>query len=97
MKNERELQRACLKWGRLQGCELWKTETPNYNGFPDVTCWYKGQVLLIEFKHPNGKGRLSPLQINKHEQLANVGHEVRVIDSFDAFKCLIRGWINEVK
>ena len=97
MKNERELQRACLKWARLQGVEGWKTETPNYNGFPDCTFWYQGKVLLVEFKHPNGKGGLSPLQVNKHAQLANVGHGVWVLDSLDAFKCCIREWISEVK
>ena len=95
MKNERELQGRCLKWARLQGVFGRKVETPAYIGFPDCLFLYKGRVLLVEFKHPNGTGKLSPLQERDHERLAAVDVKPKVIDSFDAFKCLIRGWMNE--
>ena len=87
--NERQLQAKCVKWAKSKGVWCRKVETPAYNGFPDVMCLYSGKALFIEFKSPTGKGRLSPLQINDHKILLEVGFEVSVIDNLDDFKMLI--------
>lgn len=89
MKNEGALQAKCLKHARFLGVWGRKVETPSYRGFPDTMYLWQGRVMLIEFKHPNGKGTVSPLQGKDHERLRAVGVPVYVVDSFEAFQFLL--------
>lgn len=95
MKNERELQAKCLKTARAQGVFARKVETPAFNGFPDCIFFYKGRCMLIEFKHPNGSGRLSPIQVKDHGRLLQVNVSVAVVDSFEFFCELLEDFIND--
>lgn len=92
---ERDLQRKCIKWAHAQGVFGRKVETPGHAGFPDCMFIYEGRLLLVEFKSPKGTGRLSKLQERTHDVLGQYSTDVAVIDSIDAFKCLIKGFINE--
>lgn len=88
--NERELQKACLKHARALGMFARKVETPNYRGFPDCIFINEGRVFFVEFKHPNGTGRLSLNQQADHATIEKVGGEVWVIDNYAAFSDLCR-------
>jgi len=89
-KNERELQRACLKHARSLNIFGRKVETPNFRGFPDCLFIYDGRVFFVEFKHPNRTGRLSALQVADHATLAMHGAEVWTIESYEEFSELCR-------
>jgi len=95
MKNERELQAKCLKYARAQGVFARKVETPAFNGFPDCIFFYNGRCMLIEFKHPNGKGRLSPIQVKDHGRLLEVDVTVWVVEDYDIFTDLMEDFIND--
>lgn len=59
----------CLKWS-----------SPSMRGVPDRICLLPGgRVVFVEVKSPTGK--LSALQRVRIEQLAALGHDVRVINS----------------
>lgn len=49
------------------------------NGWPDLQCHKSGITIFIETKATNGK--LSPLQIYRHQQLRAAGFQVLVINS----------------
>jgi hypothetical protein len=89
MKNERELQARCLKYARENGVFARKVETPAFNGFPDCIFFYQGRCMLIEFKHPNGKGRLSPIQVKDHGRLLEVGVRAWVVEDYEIFTKLL--------
>ena len=94
MNNERELQAKCLKHARAQGVFARKVETPAFNGFPDCIFFYQGRCMLIEFKHPNGKGRLAPIQVKDHGRLLEVEVIVWIVDSFDFFTAVLEDFMN---
>lgn len=58
-------------------------------GFPDVAHLYGG-LFLLEFKHPNGKGRLSPAQLDLHPRLVAAGAVVETVDNLQAAKDFAR-------
>ena len=94
MKNERELQAKCLKVARAQGLIARKVETPAFNGFPDCIFILDNRFMLIEFKHPNGTGKLSPIQMKDHARLRDVGVNVPVVDDFSTFCSLLARFID---
>ena len=86
MKNERELQRRCLVAARKADWLAYKFDSPGQRGVPDVLLIsFTGRVVLVEFKHPNGRGRLSELQKIVLEEVRARGIEVYIIDSFEDF------------
>ena len=89
-KNERELQRACLKHAKALGFFARKVETPNYRGFPDCLFIYEKRVFFVEFKHPDKTGRLSSLQQNDIALMELRGAEVYVINEYSEFSSLCR-------
>ncbi len=97
MQNERSLQAACLKHARSLGVWGRKVETPAYRGFPDCMFLYGSRVLFVEFKHPNGTGRVSPLQAVDHVRLNDVGHGVEIIDDIENFQTLIHNFMEQPK
>ncbi|MBQ60525.1 MAG: hypothetical protein CMQ19_00470 [Gammaproteobacteria bacterium] len=91
--NERDLQKKCLAYARDQGCFARKVETPAHNGFPDCIFHFKGKTLYVEFKNPNGKGKVSPIQAKDHQRLEAVGMTVYVVDDFSYFRGVLNAWI----
>jgi len=95
--NERDLQKKCLDYARDQGCFARKVETPAHNGFPDCIFHYKGKTLYVEFKNPNGKGKVSPLQQKDHARLADAGMTVLIIDDLATFKGDLHVWMTDTE
>lgn len=48
-----------------------------------------GRMFFIEIKRPGGRGRVSPHQVKFINDVRKLGVPAYVIDTFDAFACLI--------
>ncbi len=46
-------------------------------GMPDMLCWMKDKVVLVELKVKDG--RVSDVQVEMHERLGELGHMVHVV------------------
>lgn len=83
--NEAGLQKKCCEKARRQGWLAYKWSSPAHRGVPDCIFIKDGVVVFVEFKNPNGKGVLSPLQKLTCEKMVANGANVRVISSYEAF------------
>jgi hypothetical protein len=86
---ERALETWARGYAKDQGVLMYKFSSPAQRGVPDDILFYNGGVWLAEFKHPNGKGKLSPLQVIERRKLAKQLIDVYVIDSKEKFRELI--------
>jgi hypothetical protein len=65
-------------------------------GVPDVLVFALNRpTLAIEFKRPDGKGKVSQEQIAVGIQLEGVGAIVRVATSAEQARGYLTGWLNE--
>lgn len=65
---------------KKKGGLCWKFVSPGTNGVPDRVCLFPdGRIVFVETKAPGGKPE--PIQEYRHQQLRDLGFEVRVIDS----------------
>ena len=66
-------------------------------GIPDVMVFGLNRpTLAIEFKRPDGKGKVSQEQIDVGIQLEGVGAIVRVATSADQAKGFMHDWLSKV-
>ena len=86
MRNEAALQAAITKYLRSVGALVYKFASPAHAGVPDLMVVHEGRVLFIEVKHPNGRGRLTPLQEITIGKIRDRGIDVHVADSLDTIK-----------
>lgn len=64
-------------------------------GIPDVMIMGKDlPVLALEFKRPDGKGRLSQEQEAVHVQMEGVGAQVHTVNSAQEAKDVLKGWMS---
>ena len=72
------------------GCLFYKFASPNKRGVPDdlIVC-PNGQVIFIEFKNPNGTGKISKLQELQIKKLRDNKATVMVIDKVELVDELI--------
>ena len=79
LKNLREsiLQSKVIRHFELLGWYVVKIIQCNKNGMPDLMLLRDGKTFFIECKAE--KGRLTQLQKYRHEQLQELGFEVRTI------------------
>ena len=63
-------------------------------GMPDLVLFKDNMdVLFIEFKRPDGKGKVSDEQTKVHEQLKRIGFSVYVVENADEAKSVMKRWI----
>lgn len=80
---ERDFERRCIAEARRQGWACWKNEGNGNKGIPDYSLLNPdGRFLLVEFKRPDGKGRVSKEQETWRRRFPEVVH---VIDSYEGF------------
>ncbi len=85
---ESEIQTKIKKRLEKSGWMVNKMIQTTMNGWPDIEAYCDGaRVCFIEVK--NTTGRLSDLQIFRHEQLRKKGFEVIVARSIDDIKHLL--------
>jgi len=80
METEKQLFNFAKKLCAKNKVGIYKMHCESKNGFPDLMLIYEGEIMFIELKSPNGKGRLSEIQKVRINELHNFGAEVYVID-----------------
>lgn len=87
---ERELERECVKMARAAGWVCWKNEKNGLKGIPDYSMLRgDGRFMLVEFKRPDGCGRLSDEQRTWLDRFPSV---VKVVASTEEMTKLILQW-----
>ena len=88
--SEKNLQAKCLKRARLNGWLTYKFASPARRGVPDVIMVRQGEVVFVEFKNPNGKGKLSKLQEVEIAKLAAEDMFVYIVSSEEMFDAILQ-------
>lgn len=84
MRNEAALQAKIIKEFWTLGIYARKMRSESARGFPDLIAIADGVVVLMECKHPNGKGVLGPQQIEEIALLRAAG--AIVYDDIDSLE-----------
>lgn len=91
--NEAEFQKKCIAKARRRGWLVYKFASPSLRGVPDCIFIYRGkrkaEVIFIEFKNPNRRGRVSELQKRKIAELEDHNADVYVVDNMELFDEII--------
>lgn len=85
---EQDFERQCVELARREGWTCWKNEHNGLKGIPDYSMLNPdGRFLLVEFKRPDGKGKVAPLQKVWLERFPKTAF---VVDNLQTFKDLIK-------
>lgn len=77
---EREIEAALGKAVKAVGGLCWKFVSPGLSGVPDrIVLLADGRTVYVELKKPGEQPR--PLQLKRHRELTDRGHQVYVIDT----------------
>lgn len=88
---ESELEVKTKKLIEDAGGRFLKFTSPGMRGVPDrLALWPLASADFIEMKRPKG-GRLSPLQVHRHEELRLLGFRVVVIWTIEQAKEYVEG------
>tara|TARA_R110000803_G_scaffold129178_1_gene196504 strand:- start:10 stop:300 length:291 start_codon:yes stop_codon:yes gene_type:complete len=82
-------QKQCISKAKRRGWLAYKFASPSHRGVPDCIFIYKGRVIFIEFKNPNGRGMVSALQKRKIAELESHGADCFVVDNMGLFSEII--------
>lgn len=82
---EAGLEKWARKYAADRGVLNYKFTSTAQCGVPDVIFFWDGRAFLVEFKAPNGKGRLSALQKRQIDKLRAAGIPVYVVDKQSYF------------
>lgn len=89
MAGEANLENRCRKYAQQRGGELLKFKSPGNKGIHDrILLMPKGFVAFVEFKNPNKRGRMEPLQEYWQKRFTQLEIRTYIIDSFSDFKAL---------
>ena len=86
--NERNFQRKCIAAARDNGWLAYKFASPAHRGVPDCLFIKNSRVVFVEFKRPDGKGKLSKLQEHTIKDMRAHGALVYLIDNWVDFYAL---------
>lgn len=90
LTSEWKLEQECVTMAERNGWLALKLNVSGWRGWPDrLFIKPSGRAQFVEFKTP--KGRLSPLQVQVHEQLAKRGTRVIVVSSVEEFAKVLYG------
>lgn len=80
---ERAFEKICVAEARRQGWTCWKNENNGLKGIPDYSMLHPdGRFMMVEFKRPDGKGRMSREQRTWLETFPKTCH---IVSDFDFF------------
>ena len=81
---ELEFEQRCVAIARAMGWTCWKNEHNGLKGIPDYSMLHPdGRFLLVEFKRPDGKGRVS---MEQQAWLNRFPLTVCILDNYEDFK-----------
>lgn len=88
--DEAELQAYCVAYAIRLEWLCWLVKRTNTRGVPDLYMAFFGSVSVwVEFKHPNGRGRVSMLQRRRLMELKERGIPAYVCASFEHFRTIL--------
>ena len=89
---EANLERRFVKGVKDAGAVAWKLICPGHSGVPDrIVLIPGGKIVFIELKTESGS--LTPLQIETHNELRDLGFDVRTLYG----KPYVEGFIHELR
>ena len=91
MRTESDLQHYFIKEVKRVGGLADKLESKSRRGWPDVCVISGGEVFFIEFKHPNGTGRVGAHQVRVMEDISSRGGNTLVLSNKKAADDFISG------
>ena len=91
--SEKSLQNKIMKLCKEKEVLCEKLESRSSRGWPDLFLLYEGRCVFLEIKNPNGRGRISPVQLRKHEDLILHGGWVFVVSEMVIVDTIIRSLI----
>lgn len=84
-KRESVLEKQCCEFAAKLGGRSIKLDSTV--GIPDrMHIFPVGKVLFVEYKHPNGRGTLSEMQILWEHWLLQNGFNYMICENFEDFK-----------
>ena len=97
MLSESRLERKCMVYAKKHRCFEMKNHPFTLRGVPDrLILTPTGQYIWVEFKSPDGKGKLSPRQEALIALLRSKKAEVWVIDDFQTFTIQLHGKLHAI-
>lgn len=88
--NESELKSFCIKHATAHNVVGWNFKSPGNIGVPDTIFGIPGgEVIFVEFKHPNGDGVLSEVQHDRITDLKEKNIAVYACHTFQHFERII--------
>jgi hypothetical protein len=94
MPGESKLEQAFRRRCKAEGIFERKLMSPSSTGFPDRVMMYRGRVVFLEFKNPNGSGRESAKQHNTRKAINRAGVKSLVINNYEEAKNAIDEILN---
>lgn len=89
---ESTIERRLVEGVKALGGKAWKFTSPGHAGVPDrIVLLPGGRLVFVELKTKTG--RLTPLQIETHNQIRQLGFEVRTLYGSQ----YVEGFLEEIK
>jgi hypothetical protein len=85
---ERDIETPAMEFAMQHGWFQEKIVRAGRRGFPDRFVAREGEILLLEFKRPNGEARVQ--QAKRHRELRAAGVKVIVVDTLAQAKRILR-------
>ena len=87
MAGEAKLEDKCRDYASSLGTVNYRFKFLGVRGGKDAIFFPgKGSIYFVEFKNPNGKGVVHPLQSMIHTKLRNMGIRIYVVSDLKRFK-----------
>ena len=78
---EHEFEKRCVAEARRRGWTCWKNEHCGLTGIPDYSMLRAdGRFLLVEFKRPDGRGKVGELQKVWADRFPNTVYIVETLE-----------------
>lgn len=90
MAGEGNLEKWFKSQCELNGVFIRKLVSPGNTGFPDRMVAYKGKVIFVELKNPNGEGSVSAKQDYTIKLMRDQDLDVCVVQSKEECEDVIR-------
>ncbi|MDB4261351.1 hypothetical protein N9878_00650 [bacterium] len=88
--SEGSLQAYFKNQCKARGVFWRKIKFEGQRGCPDVMIAFEGRVMFVELKNPNGKGKLSALQVRQILKMNTAGLTCHVTDNKEGVDDVIR-------